>query len=346
VNLPPHFSIVIPAYNREREVRRAIESCLGQSFDLFEIIVVDDASLDRTADVIREYAERGVRCVSRRVNGGEWAARSSGAACARGDWVVALDSDDELLPGALTRMHEHLRTASETIDRVGFLARYTDGRVSPFPLPAQSVMGQRELMRWMETSELLDCIFATRRRVLESAPWPDSRARGILHQLVFSKHFSTSWVLDIVATIHTDASNRMSRFFGTDQQRTRARARDELVETAQLLEGYGAVIAAEMPRTYAFLLRNRTIALTLVGDRGEALRDGFLQLRSHPLSFLGWATVLCALGGAHLVTLAQALKWHWNEMRTKLLCRPYHVRGTHFARLSARFGSPRTSTRV
>ncbi|MCA9002622.1 MAG: glycosyltransferase, partial [Planctomycetes bacterium] len=72
----PRFSVVIPAYNREGTVGRAIQSALEQTCAPFEILVVDDGSKDRTAEVIASYPEP-VRLISR-ANGGAPAARNSG----------------------------------------------------------------------------------------------------------------------------------------------------------------------------------------------------------------------------------------------------------------------------
>ena len=74
-------------------MRDAIESVLRQEFDDYEIILVDDASTDGSADVIREYADRAT-IVIREQNGGEMAARNSAIEVARGEYICFLDSDD------------------------------------------------------------------------------------------------------------------------------------------------------------------------------------------------------------------------------------------------------------
>jgi glycosyltransferase involved in cell wall biosynthesis len=92
-------SVIIPAYNRERLLPRALNSVNAQEeLRPLEVIVVDDASSDDSAAV----AERlGARVLRRTVNGGAAAARNDGLRAARGDWVTMLDSDDEWLPGFL-----------------------------------------------------------------------------------------------------------------------------------------------------------------------------------------------------------------------------------------------------
>lgn len=98
--MEPRFSIVIPTYNRAKTLGRAIESVLGQTFPAFEIIVVDDGSSDRTKDVVESFTQ--IRYVFQS-NSGVSSARNKGAELADGDWLVFLDSDDEILPNALEK---------------------------------------------------------------------------------------------------------------------------------------------------------------------------------------------------------------------------------------------------
>ena len=95
----PSISVVIPAYNAEKTLRRAIDSVLEQSLAAMEVIVVDDGSRDGTAEVAREYGER-VRVVQQENSGGG-AARNRGVLEARGNQIAFLDADDLWLPGKL-----------------------------------------------------------------------------------------------------------------------------------------------------------------------------------------------------------------------------------------------------
>jgi glycosyltransferase involved in cell wall biosynthesis len=94
-------SVLIPAYNRERMLRRALESVLAQRPAPAEIVVVDDASTDGTAAVAEEL---GARVVRHEHNGGEGAARNSAIAAATQPWLALLDSDDEWLPHHLASL--------------------------------------------------------------------------------------------------------------------------------------------------------------------------------------------------------------------------------------------------
>lgn len=106
----PRVSVVIPAFNRAATIRGAIESVLAQSFTDLELLVVDDASTDATAERVRAIADPRVRMLANPRNMGAGAARNTGLRAARGDWVAFQDSDDEWLPRKLERQMARLDT--------------------------------------------------------------------------------------------------------------------------------------------------------------------------------------------------------------------------------------------
>ncbi len=89
-------SLIIPCYNGESFVRQALDCALGQTWPNVEVVVVDDGSTDRSAEILREYGDR-IRVVSQ-VNSGLPAARNSGIRSSRGEFLCFLDADDYLSP--------------------------------------------------------------------------------------------------------------------------------------------------------------------------------------------------------------------------------------------------------
>ena len=89
---PPLVSVVIPTYNRWPMITEAIESVLAQTFNAFELIVVDDGSTDNTAHLLNPCDSR-LRVLSQPHNGVA-AARNAGVAMSRGKYIAFLDSDD------------------------------------------------------------------------------------------------------------------------------------------------------------------------------------------------------------------------------------------------------------
>jgi len=103
----PLVSIIIPAFNYERYVARAIESALAQDYPSVEVVVVDDGSTDGTAAVAKTFESRGATVVSQE-NQGLAAARNTGIRHSKGELLFFLDADDYLEPGAIARLQEVL----------------------------------------------------------------------------------------------------------------------------------------------------------------------------------------------------------------------------------------------
>jgi glycosyltransferase involved in cell wall biosynthesis len=97
----PAISVIMPVYNREAVVRRAIDSVLAQDFTDFELIIVDDGSKDRTVEVVQEVTDPRLRLFRQPHNMGGNAARNRGIREARAPLIAFLDSDDVYLPGKL-----------------------------------------------------------------------------------------------------------------------------------------------------------------------------------------------------------------------------------------------------
>lgn len=103
----PFFSIVIPVYNTEKYIKRCINSILIQSFDDFELLLIDDGSLDKSGQICDDFASQDTRIkVIHKVNGGVNSARKAGFNNSMGIYIVFVDSDDELRQDALKEMFE------------------------------------------------------------------------------------------------------------------------------------------------------------------------------------------------------------------------------------------------
>ena len=88
------ISVIIPTFNRENTIIRAIESVLNQTYDKLEVIVVDDGSTDRTPDLLKNIVDERVRYYANYENVGPLGARNRGIDLARGIYVAFQDSDD------------------------------------------------------------------------------------------------------------------------------------------------------------------------------------------------------------------------------------------------------------
>lgn len=91
----PLVSVLIPAFNAETTIRRAMDSALRQSYRPIEILVMDDGSSDSTTAIVRSYPNAEIRLFSNPVNVGQCTVLNQGIRNARGEFVAFLDADDE-----------------------------------------------------------------------------------------------------------------------------------------------------------------------------------------------------------------------------------------------------------
>ena len=112
----PKFSIIIPAYNGAEHLGEAIQSVLNQTYQDFELIVVDDVSTDNTSEVVKNYTDPRIKYILQTHNQGANAARNTGVRQSRGEIIAFLDQDDLFHP-------DKLRTHAAFLDQhhhIGF----------------------------------------------------------------------------------------------------------------------------------------------------------------------------------------------------------------------------------
>lgn len=105
------FSIIVPAYNAGKDIHKTIDSVLAQSFDNWELIIVDDCSTDNTKDVVCTYSEKNpnIKYTSLEKNSGNAKKpRDYGVSISKGDYCVMLDSDDALSEDYLEKIHNKI----------------------------------------------------------------------------------------------------------------------------------------------------------------------------------------------------------------------------------------------
>ncbi|WP_413989291.1 glycosyltransferase family 2 protein [Labrys okinawensis] len=138
----PEFSVVIPTYNRAGVIRHTLDSVLAQTFDDFEVVVIDDGSKDDLASVIATFEDPRIRYVWQE-NGGGGAARNRGIDEARGRYVAFLDSDDVFLPDHLSVMHQLLGGRGDVVAYAQVIVDRQSGKT--FLKPPRAI-GEKEDM--------------------------------------------------------------------------------------------------------------------------------------------------------------------------------------------------------
>lgn len=140
-------SIIIPTYNREKVIGRAIQSILHQTYEYYEILIIDDASTDHTQEVVEQIADDRIRYIRLEQNKGAAHARNVGINESRYDYIAFLDSDDEWLPA---KLELQMCKMLESTEEVGFIyCRMGGGQCEedenfvcpPWELPAEILEG-------------------------------------------------------------------------------------------------------------------------------------------------------------------------------------------------------------
>ena len=92
----PLISIVLPLYNAEKYIEETLISILNQTYQNFELLIINDASTDKSLDIVKEYSEKysNIKIVNLRENSGVSNARNTGIANSKGEYVAFIDSDD------------------------------------------------------------------------------------------------------------------------------------------------------------------------------------------------------------------------------------------------------------
>lgn len=113
----PKVSVIVPVYNAEKTLHRCVDSILAQTFSDFELILINDGSIDGSRKICDDYALKDFRVVViHKENGGVSSARNKGLDVAQGEWITFVDSDDEYYDNtSLSLLH------SQISENIGFI---------------------------------------------------------------------------------------------------------------------------------------------------------------------------------------------------------------------------------
>jgi glycosyltransferase involved in cell wall biosynthesis len=123
------ISVIIPLYNKERFIKRALDSVFAQTFQDFDVIVIDDGSTDRGTQIVKSYNDERLRLIEQ-TNAGPGAARNRGINESHAEYIAFLDADDEWLPSYL---EENIQILKNNPDCDLCISAWYQDRVSMFP---------------------------------------------------------------------------------------------------------------------------------------------------------------------------------------------------------------------
>ncbi len=126
------FSIIVPVYNVEKYLSACLDSILKQSYENYEVIVVNDGTKDNSQDIIDEYVKKDKRIKGFiKENGGLSDARNYGVKKAKGDYLLFIDSDDDINPLLLERLNEEIEKTNADLIRFQIAKIDDETRINP-----------------------------------------------------------------------------------------------------------------------------------------------------------------------------------------------------------------------
>jgi glycosyltransferase involved in cell wall biosynthesis len=308
----PFFSVLVSAYNRAGEVERCARSCIAQTFDDLEVVVVDDGSTDETAHVLASLREPRLRVIRHEHNRGISAARATAVRHARGEWFVLLDSDWELFPYSLARLREVIDELPRGVHIIRSRLRADDGSLQPGCMPT-GITGYHERLRWLEeltvrrvSSDAGHCIH---RSVFATNSFFEDR-RGAMEGLWetnLARRERSLWLPDILGMQHADAPNSHSRDANPSRliPRLLLEAPDDLWMAETMLAEHGAELARYAPHTRRSLMERAATQAFLTGDRRRGVRHTWRAARAGSRHSKVWITLGLGFVGPRALAYAK-----------------------------------------
>lgn len=213
----PLVSVVVTCYNQQDVIARTIQSVTTQTLEKLQCIVVDDGSIDNSAEVIREAAHRDSRVkLLGQTNSGVSAARNAGFAAARGQFIQFLDGDDTLHPEKLARHMEHF-SDNEGLDVSYSRHQFYDAaanKISTFAFdPLKEFPLEQMLFQWFDKCTLPVHAPLFRRSLWAETelPYPndyfDRCEDWVFLVLVAMKNARFAMIDEVLCTYHIDTQN-------------------------------------------------------------------------------------------------------------------------------------------
>jgi glycosyltransferase involved in cell wall biosynthesis len=188
----PRISVVIPLYNKEKYIARAVRSALSQGPAIHEVIVVDDGSTDSGPAQLASLGDDRVRLM-RQPNGGVSTARNTGIEAATGEYVAFLDADDAWLPGFVDELLMLMQQFPQAgLYATSYVRVWPDGKREDAYLPSLLDSSKRQLVAdpfraWSRSAFFFTSSLCARRAVLleQNIRFPAGESQGEDQDVIF-----------------------------------------------------------------------------------------------------------------------------------------------------------------
>lgn len=197
----PLVSVIMPTYNGAKTIKRAIESALNQTYPNIEVVVVNDASKDNTAEVLNEIKDKRLKIFSHKINMERSASRNDAMRFSKGEYLAFLDDDDEWLSTKVSKQVKYIQAKDPNIWKAVLSSHEIEGR---------KVIQKKEgditkQIFMMQTSLGAGSCLMIRRDVLDTVGFFNenySRHEDLEFVLRYLKQFKLATMPDILTIVH------------------------------------------------------------------------------------------------------------------------------------------------
>lgn len=296
----PRVSVIIPTYNRAELLRSAIISVLDQTFQDFEIVVVDDASKDNTAEVISSFNDKRINYICHETNKGEAGARNTGVINSEGEYIAFLDDDDEWLPDKLRKQVELFEDSPRELGGVytGFLkVNRNTGEVLKIVIPTKRGNIFYELLKfnWIR----LPSVLLLKKECFEKVGLFDASIPfGLDHDMWIriSKEFHFEFIKEPLAKYYSHVNSRLSTNY-----------RLVISGKEAMLKKYSQLIALNK-KDYSYHYLNLGVLYCFSGNTKKG-REAFLKaIRVYPFEIRHYFNFCLSFLGADVFKRVKVIK--------------------------------------
>lgn len=283
----PTISAIIPTFNRAGLLGRAIRSVLAQTFQDWELLVVDDASEDHTKQVVFDFQDPRICYLRRDTNGGGGAARNTAIRAARGQYLAYLDSDNEMLPKRLEeqlQVFENSKLENLGVVTCGILIVDSDPPRVNLPLVRGKVFDDLLTMRagvW-DTN----CIMVKHTSGSSEILWDETFTAG--EDRDYLLRFTRRYQLDFTDQV------LVQKYLAHGYERIGSEPRNVLIGRLEHIEKYQVDLRAH-PRMLRFLHSHVARIYFSLEDMKGVRHHTVLALLAHPYGLSIYAWILGAL---------------------------------------------------
>ncbi|QWD76428.1 glycosyltransferase family 2 protein [Polynucleobacter sp. MWH-UH24A] len=282
----PFISVIISTYNSQEYITNCLESCFKQTYRNFEVVVCDGASQDLTPYILRNVTHKNFKYIYQNENKGISAARYDAVMLSKGDWVLHLDSDHELLPDSLHELAQEIILINHYPQVGAICGRYiwSDNKYTPKFFPNKDIVNFEEWLLWIEEEGGSDIVFCARKHALLKSNWFFDRRASM--DALFHINFSKSWKRKLTNKVFA-FQHESIEFSSSRGHRGRAAAlsrwsKDMAWQYQSIINVYENTIHQFAPRYLTELYRQAFLHNLYAGNRFLPIKYGYIYITRNP----------------------------------------------------------------